>query len=400
MKRVVLCCLCLGVAITLAMGCSAQNADPGKEDGLKAGEGASKPSVLAEAEPALPGKDVPLAPSSDDDGIIDGDGDNEAAQSAPETPESFSQPSIHAYTPLSPEQRGILASIRWDLPPEKLNAVKAENENKHFLWSDEEHPYMFEPAITGLGGTYIGIGTDQSYLYMGWQRPTLGFVVDYDPWVVMVHYAYFAFFDKCEDSACFREHFANRETGQAWLKEYYAQHPQQAFILSVHRASHRGITNRFAKIRRLDAKTFLSDPSIYAYLRDMVQSGRLVTLQANLLGDVAFSSIAQAMHQLGAHVTTLYLSNAEQYWNYSASFKQNIRALPYADNAIVMRTSATKPQNSDYRYSIQPVNVFKAWLDNPRGSNVKRVIRPVRITGPDHIPFTVDDFMPPEASSP
>ena len=113
-------------------------------------------------------------------------------------------------SPLSDELRQKLAAIPWDVPPEVLNAVEKENEGGHFPFSDELHPEKFRETIQDMGGTYIGIGTDQSYVYMGWQKPTLAFAVDYDPWVVYIHHAYIAFFDHCEDAACLMAMFDDR----------------------------------------------------------------------------------------------------------------------------------------------------------------------------------------------
>ena len=71
-----------------------------------------------------------------------------------------------------------------------------------------------------------------------------------------------------------------------------------------------------------------------------------------------------------------------------------MRAMPFADNALIMRTSATKPVNNDYRYSVQPARFFLAWLDDPRGTAVKRVTKTVRPKDENDFPFVFDDAMP------
>ena len=58
---------------------------------------------------------------------------------------------------------------------------------------------LFKPFIEGKGGAYVGVGSDQSYLLMTWQRPELVFQMDYYPWVVIVHSLYHRFFLAAKD---------------------------------------------------------------------------------------------------------------------------------------------------------------------------------------------------------
>ncbi|MBO4349462.1 MAG: hypothetical protein J6A01_00760 [Proteobacteria bacterium] len=321
---------------------------------------------------------------------------SDAAEPANEQPAEQADPNVISddLTPLSDALRQKLAAIPWDVPPEVLNAVEKENEGGHFPFSDELHPEKFRETIQNMGGTYIGIGTDQSYVYMGWQRPTLAFAVDYDPWVVYIHHAYIAFFDQCEDSACLMAMFDDRMGSSEFLEKYYENNAEKKNIIKVFKTVSGNIRRQLGRLVAMKTPNFTNDPEIYQYIRTLVKSGRLVTLQANLLGDTALKAIAQTLRETGRTVTTFYTSNAEQYWAYKKAFKENMRAMPFADNALIMRTSATKPINNDYRYSVQPARVFLAWLDDPRGTMVKRVTKSVRPKDEEDFPFVYDDAMP------
>ncbi len=305
-------------------------------------------------------------------------------------------------SPLSDAMRAKLASITWDMEPEVLNAVLKENEGGHFPWSDELHPEKFYDSIKNLGGTYIGVGTDQAYVFIGWQRPTLAFAVDYDPWAVYIHHGYLALFDTCEDMTCFRKMLTDRdETYKFLLNEYYADHPDRKQIAKIFKTNAHGLLRQMNRIAKYPYPTFANDQATYDYIRTLVKTGRLRTLQANLLGDTALKSISQTLRETGRTITTLYTSNAEQYWNYNKAFKENMRAIPWADNGVLMRTLATKPMNQDYTYRIMPHKVFLAWLDDSRGTNVKRISqrfrfkpRPEGTTEPFEVPFILDDIMP------
>ena len=321
------------------------------------------------------------------------------AQQSPTIPEDLS--------PLAEDVRQKLQSIPWDVEPEVLNAVEKENEGGHFPWSDELRPDKFYDSIRGLGGTYIGVGTDQAYVYMGWQRPTLAFAVDYDPWVVCIHYGYIALFDTCDDIACFKKMLDDKTgTFNFLLNTYYATHPNKRQIAKIFRANAHGISRRLNRIAALGVPTFVNDPETYRYIQTLIRSGRLITMQANLLGNTALKAISQTLQENGRTVTTLYTSNAEQYWGYNKAFKANIRAIPWADNGMIMRTIATKMANGDYTYRIMPHQVFLAWLDDPRGTNVYRISQSYVIqqreegsTQPPDIPFILDNRLPSEVKS-
>lgn len=354
-----------------------RNAENADVEGAKEESSEAKPAEPADAEVR------PAEPADAENEVIEQDNSHR----------------IDSLDPLSEEQVQILSSIEWDVDPEVLNAVEQKNEGGHFPFSDEKHLDLFKEHIENLGGTYIGVGTDQGYLFTGWQRPTLAFVIDYDPWVVMIHKIYMLFWNECEDSACLHHYFDDREAGMNMLKSEkgIAVGLDAKLPLKVYKTTQRSIARQLKRLERMEVKTFMNDAESFTYIKKLIAQGRVRTLQANLLGDKAFASIASAMNKLGAKVTTLYLSNAEQYWGYSSKFKANMIGMPAADNALIIRTSATYPNNNDYRYSIQPVSVFKAWLQHPDGRSVRDVTKRVHVKDPEDFPFVIDDFLPPQA---
>lgn len=307
----------------------------------------------------------------------------------------------HQMIPLTADQMAILDKIQWDLPPETLNAMKKQHEGKHFLYSDEKHPELFYDAIHQLGGTYIGVGTDQGYLFAGWQRPELAFFIDYDPWVVVLHHIYMAFWVECTDSACLLDYFSQAKKAHRLLAtdEVRAKFAKVGMkdirlIHRVYRMSFKKVARALERLQKRPYPTFMNDPEMFQSIKNLIEAGRVRSFQANLLGDIAFKSMAEALNALNVSVTTLYLSNAEQYWGYTAQFKQNMLNLPVNEKSLVMRTSATYPHNKDYRYSIQPMHVFRAWLNHPSGTGVSHITNRIPVEHPDHFPFVMDERLP------
>ncbi len=321
---------------------------------------------------------------------------NAVSDNADAQPQKKDCPDIQSQDPLCSDQLQVLSAIQEDPEPEVLYAVHTETIGRHYLVSDEKHPDLFKESIENKGGTYIGVGFDQGYLYIGWQRPSLAFFIDYDPWIVLNHRVLAEVMKICDQSQCLYDHFAKKDVADAFLDSQQAIDAGFSDKETKYRIKRLryAVVQALSKLRSSELKTMMNDAEIYNTVRNLLLSGRLRILQANLLETGGIQSIANAMKQLKAEVQTLYLSNAEQYWNYSDQFKANMLALPFTKDGIIMRTRATYPRNSDYRYSIQPAAIFQAWMAHPKTREVKSMIKHVSIRKPDQFPFVIDDIMP------
>jgi hypothetical protein len=270
--------------------------------------------------------------------------------------------------PLTEAQLAIFLGFAEDAAPEVLDTVMEENEGQHFLYSDELHLYNFQPRMADLGGMYVGVGSDQAYLFMGWQRPTIAVLADYDPWISALHRSYLAFFERSEDRAAFRAWWSpdSSELAQQTLREEYADRADLDLILSVYRTARGKVNRRLGEISRMGSitPTFMSDDAQFQYVRQLILAGRVRPMVGNLLDSPGYINIGDAARRLGVPVRNVYTSNAEDYWGYSAQFRDNMRALPFDEQSIITRTRATKPRNQDYRYQQQPALNFVRWLDS------------------------------------
>lgn len=301
-----------------------------------------------------------------------------------------------SYPPyLSEQDRMAIQAIKWDEEPEVLYAVEDVNIGQHYLISDEKHPELYKKTIENLGGTYMGVGTNQGYLYIGWQRPEFGILFDYDPMVVELHQLVLAFMKVCDTADCLRHYFLDEKKGLDWIQGENGTNAglNNKHMIRRYKKLRKTVNKSFARLEEMSEKTMMNDPETYQYIHHLALGGRLVTVRANLLGKASMKSIADGLKLLNAQVKTLYLSNAEQYWDYTPEFKENMLALPIADDGFVMRTTASYPQNGDYRYSVQPLSVFHAWMARKRCKKVAQMLKIVRIRSGE-FPFVVDDKMP------
>jgi hypothetical protein len=92
--------------------------------------------------------------------------------------------------------------------------------------------------------------------------------------------------------------------------------------------------------------------------------------------------VAAAARELGVTIRVVYLSNAEQYFDYLDTFKSNFNALPIDDRSVIVRTLLTWSLNQDYRYNTQPIGNFNAWLAHPETLRLASMVRLPRDLAP------------------
>jgi hypothetical protein len=301
---------------------------------------------------------------------------------------------------LTPAQIAILEAMPEDEAPEKLNATRADLEDRHYLMGDELHLNLFYERLKGLGGGYAGVGSDQAYLFMGWMQPEFAWVTDYDPWIKDLHHAYRAFFTRAASLAEFMDLWSTKQTkaSHALLAEFYADHPRQKQILNVFSKASWKVGGRLRKLarsmRERGVPSFVSDEAMYRDVRARVVAGRVRPLQCNLLAERCMRGLGEASRQLGVPLRALYFSNAEQYWAYKPSFRANIAAQHFDERSFIVRTIAIKPRNGDYHYNLQPGLNFQRWMAADWVRNHHDVVPFAPVKDETTIPFTVQEEEP------
>jgi hypothetical protein len=279
--------------------------------------------------------------------------------------------------------------------------VTKAREGKQYLAGNEKMLHAFYPAIKDLGGGYVGVGSDQAYLLIGWAKPELAWFVDYDPDVVTLHSIYRVFLLGVDTPDEFLALWT--EDGRAAAKALLAAHITDPEELKRPRhlyLRYRGwIHRRLSAVKRrlvaAELPSFLNDQETYDFIRALLVAGRIRPMVANLLADEGIRGIAAAARELGVPIRLLYLSNAEEYWRrYDDQFKRNIEALPFDERGLVLRTLLTWSANGDYVYSTQPGDNFKRWLESPVIRNVYDISHARTRPVPDEINLLVVDTEP------
>ena len=292
---------------------------------------------------------------------------------------------------LSDDERNKFLIRKTDPFPAKMRL------KTHYPASNEYRIDLFRDKIRGLGGGYIGVGTDQNFTFVAWARSELVWLIDFDPVIVAVNRIHLLFLEKARSYADFKSLWsrANRKKSFALVKARFGKRRDFNTIIKAWRVAHRGQADVPARLRELDLlqkrfklNSFNSNPGDFHFVRNLVLAGRIQALSGNLLGRFSLREIASSARFLGVKIRLMYTSNAEDYFRgYNAEFRQNIKSLPTDERSLIIRTvsygtkkswgfpSGEKYSSHPLHYNFQRLENFKAWLARPGYFNIVRLMR-------------------------
>ncbi len=307
-----------------------------------------------------------------------------APKPAPEPPASeppASEPPAGTLPPLTEAQLAILFGSQEDEEPELRGGITEELADLHYLSGNEKTLDAFYPTLDGVGGGYVGVGTDQAYFFIGWARFEIAWLIDYDPAVREVHELYRLFFLASATPAELVALWDEDGRDRAIAIIDAAHDDERAKPLRYwYRSSRARISKRLERVGQRMVKagvpSFLTDQEHYDYVRMMLEQRRVRPMLVDLHADEGLRSLAQSAEQLGVPIRVLYLSNAEQYWKrYPKQYRANIAALNFGEDGVVLRTLLSQSANVDYRYNVQPGANYQKWLSRPFVGNVYQIVR-------------------------
>jgi hypothetical protein len=292
-------------------------------------------------------------------------------------------------TPLASAEREALSAVREDPLPKTLT------QGIHFWVSDEAHHHLFRETLTGRGGVYVGIGTNQNFAMAAWQRPELIVLLDFDQSIIDLHAAYAVIFAHAKtpeehlsmwggkQAKQVRELLTAALPGEGRDEVRQRDRALRAYKYGRKRVS-RGLTKMQTRYAKWGQPSFMNDQAEYDWVRAMSMAGRIVAMRGDLTGPRTLSDLAAALKAQGRKVTTFYMSNTEQYFRYTPRFKRNMTTLPLAEDAIVLRTRAwrvgglPKPGKKKrplyYTYIVQSFADWRTWLDTPTIHGVRDIL--------------------------
>jgi hypothetical protein len=272
--------------------------------------------------------------------------------------------------PLPAAVRKAFEQLPQDPRPDELvrnSHYWVSNEFSHFLWRDE---------IEDKGGAYLGVGTDQNFLLAGWARSELLIVVDFDAAIVSLHRLYAVLFEEAETPDELVKLWSDDESGRvdALLEAEYGGSDELEGIKKAYKVGRASVFARLRGVKRRYAErnvpTFLSDQDEYDHIRTLWRNGRVFAVRGDYTADKTLVAVGKALHAADVELEVFYLSNVEQYIQYTPEFRRNMIGLPFADDSVVLRTLGWKGfgvvEGETYHYALQPGPNFIGWLKQSR----------------------------------
>lgn len=308
--------------------------------------------------------------------------------------------------PLSPQDRETFWGSVEDESPAVRGGIVKELEDVHYTIGNEWSLFAFYEDIKDTGGGYVGVGPDQAYLFIGWQRPQLAWLIDYDAAVLRTHQMYKALFAASDTPRAFLEMFepGNLEQGNAAIDEMY-DGAQARGLKGLLRRQRRYFRYRLRTVKKhlrgVDVPTYLTDQETFDYVKAMLKTERVRPLLVNLNESPGIEGLSAASEALNVPVRVLYVSNAEEYWKaYDPQFVRNVSRLPTDDSAVLLRTRLTWKTNRDYTYIVQPISNYRIWLADPGITRVRDILSGRPISKPDIVNTWRVDHLPPGQNAP
>jgi len=267
--------------------------------------------------------------------------------------------------PLSDEELRELSLLPQDLLP------KERRQTAHYVKGNEGNLALFSPHIAGLGGAYVGIGSDQNFTLAHLAGADRLFIMDYDIVVVRVMRVYVALLKHCEDLAHLLELWGNpdlRDQVTELLSREYPSSSEADDLVRVHRRYGKAIRKHLESSRSAAVKGkavhWTRGEDSFRYVQTMARRGAIRVLEGDLLGGKCVAGIGAYLRQKGIPLSVLYLSNAEEYWSrYTLAMEDSILSLPHNERSVVLRTihdtrlPKCAPKNY-YHYNIQKVSAL------------------------------------------
>lgn len=245
---------------------------------------------------------------------------------------------------------------------------------RHYVRMNEWYHEVWHPYIDKIRGGYVGVASDQNLTLIAWARSEVAWLMDYDPVVVKVNRVHKALIKAAPDVASYIALWdrKGRKAAREAISKEYAGHKALKQMLQIYRVYRGEIFGAIKQAMRQGKRKrsyWLHRAEDYAYIRRMHQLDRIRIMGGDLLKEKSMIGIGEAARKLGIPVRIVYTSNAEEFWPYPETFKQNFIRMHMDAKSVVLRTrhsSKYGPRIGSYVYLVQSGQDMQKQLKDPQ----------------------------------
>jgi hypothetical protein len=253
-------------------------------------------------------------------------------------------------------------------------------DSAHYVRTNESHHQVYRNYIENIGGGYIGIGSDQNFTFIAWAASDFAWIMDYDPFVVAINEIHLILIAASATPEAFVAKWSKEEREQtlALIRQAFFDRDDLDWLIQRFKNNQERLHAWFLRKHTNDtAETshWLQSDASYQKIHGMVNARRIRVMNGDLLKDVSLKGIAETTRSQGPPVQVVYLSNAEEFWPYTPTYRDNFMRLPLGEQAWILRTASTKKLGKRlggrYVYFIQTGKDFQASLADPGVTSVQ-----------------------------
>ena len=283
------------------------------------------------------------------------------AASPPPVPTASPEPAASTPSGMTEEDlRAAFFAIAPDPPPPRITL------DTHYVVSNEDRPQVYRPRVLDRGGAYVGVGAEQGLMFAGWARADRMFLLDFDDWVVIVNEIHGLVLSHAStpDELYTMWGPDARADVERWLAEVTPESAVLARKMRVYDRVRPQVEYRLKWLRQhlteLKVPFFANDQAEFEHVASLFRSGRARAVRGDLTASGALRSFGDLARRAGFPVRVLYLSNAEQYFDYTTGhFRDNVASLPFDERSVVLHTTPTR--KTDYFYVWQDARTYASW---------------------------------------
>ncbi|WP_170136549.1 hypothetical protein [Nannocystis exedens] len=262
----------------------------------------------------------------------------------------------------------------------------------HYMKSNEVRHDVFFPYVAGKGGVYVGVGSDQNYTLAAAAGSELMFLLDIDRSVVDLHRCYEALIEASPDPKTLFDRWTAGAVDESVkiLEAAYAGLPEadRKRIVRLYKAARETVYIHLDRVYRRHQgdrpTTWMSNPEMYQYIRDMFLADRVRMMGGDLTGPNSLQSVGAAARALNLPVRVVYFSNAEEYFDYNKQFVANVEALVGDEESLVLRTIYSKKwvhADQLWAYQVQPLSDYRTRLGDRKNRSRNPMLRYAELDG-------------------
>ena len=279
-------------------------------------------------------------------------GENRVASVVNAMPAARTRASLSSALPLSrPTQRELdlfhrlrTDSLQGTVCPVRNSSRAHCRDPRSYVRTNEARSFLFAPYIRNLGGGYAGVGADGNYTFIAHARSHWVWLLDHDPVIVRLHFALRVFILESPRPSVFVARFQARgaSASMALLRRHYHDGAALDEILYVYKKYRPELYDHYRASSQPNAAFggfgWLRNPEAYGYIRTLYSQDRIALLYGDLLKPEALRGVGESARRLGTPVRIYYPSNAEEYWAFTRTYRENVRALPFDRQSVVIRS--------------------------------------------------------------